>query len=56
MVINKIILLCNEFGIELEYGCYNGDHWALLYDELEIAFVQFNIVRRRWPCNIFYEM
>ena len=48
-VINSITSLCNEFNIELEYGSYNGDHWGLLYDELEIVFVKFIIIRRRWP-------
>ncbi len=51
-VINEIIKLCEEFNIPLQYGFYVDDHWGLLYDELQIKFVQFNIVRRRWPCKI----
>ena len=52
-VINEILKLCEDFNIPLVYGLYNNDHWGLLYDELHIAFVQFNVVRRRWPCKIY---
>ena len=52
-VIDNIIRLCKEFKIELQYGFYLTDHWALLYDDLDIAFVRFNIVRKHWPCSIY---
>ena len=50
---DKVVSHCSEFKISLQYGFYITDHWAVLYDDLEIAFVKFYIVRKGLPCTIY---
>lgn len=52
---NKIVQLCSQFHItSLQYGFYLTDHWALLYNDLQIPFVTFVIVRKHLSCKIFW--
>ena len=47
---NKIVQLCIEFNVApFQYGFYLTDHWAPIYDDLDVAFIQFNVVTR-WQC------
>ena len=46
--------LCLQFNILIEQqGCYMTDLWFILNNELQIAFLSFNIVRRGCPCQIY---
>ena len=54
-VMNKIVQLCIEFNVApFQYVFYLTDHWALIYDDLDVAFIQFNVVKSNWrPCNFY---
>ena len=51
-VLTKLLDLCQEFNIHGTCGHYFGDFWMISYDELQVSFLEFYVVKLGWPCKV----